>query len=86
MIESRGIVSLVSNSPVPKLRDDYILVKNGAVAMKPTDWQHTNGEGQPGATVGCDYAGIVMDVGPNVTTTPAKGATRLPHYSSTTEV
>ena len=73
VIKSRGIASLVLNSPVPRLRDDYILVKNVAVAINPTDWQHINGEGQPGATVGCDYAGIVIDMGPNVTKMFAKG-------------
>lgn len=26
--------------PVPKLRDDYILVKTEAVALNPTDWKH----------------------------------------------
>jgi NADPH:quinone reductase-like Zn-dependent oxidoreductase len=26
--------------PVPKLRDDYILVKVAAVALNPTDWKH----------------------------------------------
>lgn len=24
--------------PVPKLKDDYVLVKNKAVALNPTDW------------------------------------------------
>jgi NADPH:quinone reductase-like Zn-dependent oxidoreductase len=26
--------------PIPKLRDDYILVKVVAVALNPTDWKH----------------------------------------------
>lgn len=73
VIESRGIARLVSDSPVPRLRDDYILVKNVATAINPTDWQHVDGEGQPGAMVGCDYAGIVMEVGPHVTKPFAKG-------------
>ena len=73
VIQSRGIARLVSDSPIPKLRDDFILVKNVAVAINPTDWQHIDGEGQPGATVGCDYAGTVIDVGPAVTKSFAKG-------------
>ena len=73
VIESRGIARLVSDAPIPRLRDDYILVQNVAVAINPTDWQHIDGEGQSGAIVGCDYAGIVMDVGPNVTKLFAKG-------------
>ena len=73
VIESRGIAHLISDAPIPRLRDDYILVKNVAVAINPTDWQHIDGEGPAGATVGCDYAGIVMDVGPKVTKLFAKG-------------
>ncbi len=67
VIKSRGDASLVPDTPIPKLRDDYILVKNAAVAINPTDWQHVDGEGKPSATVGCDYAGTVLEVGNNVT-------------------
>jgi NADPH:quinone reductase-like Zn-dependent oxidoreductase len=28
----------VQEVPVPKLRDDYVLVKVNAVALNPTDW------------------------------------------------
>ena len=73
VIESRGIARLVSDAPIPTLRDDCILVKNVAVAVNPTDWQHIDGEGQYGTTVGCDYAGIVMEVGPKITKPFAKG-------------
>ena len=73
MIESRGNARLALDSPVPSLRDDYVLVKTVAVAINPTDWQHIDGEGQPGAIVGCDYAGTVMKVGPNVTKLFAQG-------------
>ena len=73
VIESRGNARLALDSPLPILRDDYILVKTVAVAINPTDWQHIDGEGQPGAIVGCDYAGTVMKVGPNVTKPFAQG-------------
>ena len=45
VIESRGIARLVSDAPIPRLRDDYVLVQNVAVAINPTDWQHIDGEG-----------------------------------------
>lgn len=73
VIKSRGNASLVSDAPVPRLRDDYILVKTVAVAINPTNWQHIDGEGPVGGTVGCDYAGTVVAVGPNVTKSFAKG-------------
>ena len=32
----------VEEASVPKLRDDYILVKTKAVALNPTDWKHVD--------------------------------------------
>ncbi|KAL3431468.1 chaperonin 10-like protein [Aspergillus tetrazonus] len=57
---------LVTDRPIPALRDDYILVKNVAVALNPTDWKHIAYLAPPGVLVGCDYAGIVEEVGKNV--------------------
>lgn len=73
VIKSRGDASLVSDSPIPALRDDSILVKTVAVALNPTDWQHIDGEGPLGGTVGCDYAGTVVAVGPKVAKSFATG-------------
>ncbi|KNG83239.1 protein TOXD [Aspergillus nomiae NRRL 13137] len=55
--------SLVTDRPIPALRDDYILVKTVAVALNPTDWKHIAFLAPPGALIGCDYAGIVEEVG-----------------------
>ncbi|OKL64423.1 Protein TOXD [Talaromyces atroroseus] len=57
---------LVNNRPIPVLRDDYILVKTVAVALNPTDWKHIAFLAPQGVLVGCDYAGIVEEVGKNV--------------------
>ena len=32
----------VEEVQIPKLRDDYILVKVKAVALNPTDWKHVD--------------------------------------------
>ncbi|KAH9221606.1 chaperonin 10-like protein [Leptodontidium sp. 2 PMI_412] len=58
---------------VPVLRDDYILVKVKAVALNPTDWKHVNWLTSEGARIGCDYAGIVEEVGSKVTKPFKKG-------------
>ena len=58
---------------VPKLRDDYINVKVHAVALNPTDWKHVDYLASPGARVGCDYAGVVVEVGRNVIKNFKKG-------------
>ncbi|KAK9234454.1 zinc-binding oxidoreductase protein [Lipomyces kononenkoae] len=57
---------IVSDRPIPRLRDDYILVKTVSVALNPTDWKHIEYLAPPGVLVGCDYAGIVQEVGKNV--------------------
>ncbi|KAI6347832.1 hypothetical protein MCOR25_010887 [Pyricularia grisea] len=57
----------VQTVALPKLRDGYILVKTTVVALNPTD-PHTvfDDEGaKPGSRVGCDYAGVVVQVGNN---------------------
>lgn len=65
-IKAAGKAELVTNAPIPKLRDGYILVKTAAVALNPTDWKHIDLLPSPGAIVGCDYSGIVQQVGPSV--------------------
>lgn len=70
-------VAKVVDAPIPKLpADDYILVKTTAVAINPTDWKHVDlADKMPcvGIWVGCDYAGIVEEVGPGVTKDFKKG-------------
>lgn len=64
----------VQEKAVPKLRDDYILVTTKAIALNPTDWKGIAGGQVPaGTTVGCDYAGIVEEVGSKVTRPFKKG-------------
>lgn len=72
VIQERKNAQVVEN-PIPKLRDDYILVKVHAVGLNPTDWKHVDFVSEKGAIVGCDYAGIVEEVGPKVTNGLKKG-------------
>jgi NADPH:quinone reductase-like Zn-dependent oxidoreductase len=32
----------VQEASIPRLRDDYIIVKTKAVALNPTDWKHVD--------------------------------------------
>ncbi|KAH6962358.1 chaperonin 10-like protein [Ilyonectria sp. MPI-CAGE-AT-0026] len=57
---------LVTDRPIPALRDDYILVKTVSVALNPTDWKHIEFLAPPGALIGCDYSGVVEAVGKDV--------------------
>lgn len=57
---------LVTDAPIPPLRPGYIQVKTAAVALNPTDWKHIDHRASKGAINGCDYAGVVEAVGPDV--------------------
>ncbi|KAI9729631.1 MAG: hypothetical protein M1818_008478 [Claussenomyces sp. TS43310] len=75
-LQNRGIVktaqgrATLGSVPVPKLRDDYVLVRTVAVALNPNDWQTLDDPFRPGTTrslLGSDAAGTVVEVGKAVT-------------------
>lgn len=65
--------SLVSDWPVPTLRDDYILVKTVSVAVNPSDWNLVTSLAAQGVLMGCDYSGTVEAVGKDVKKNFKKG-------------
>jgi NADPH:quinone reductase-like Zn-dependent oxidoreductase len=72
--EKAAIVDLPDRPELPA--DDYILVRTTAVALNPTDNKHIHWAEKVGCIntlVGCDYAGIVEEVGPGVTKQFKKG-------------
>lgn len=80
--ENRGLVKSGRNHAeiidlsIPRLRDDYILVKTVAVALNPADWQNLDEDfesGTPPLLLGNDAAGIIEAVGDNVTKRLKKG-------------
>ncbi|KAJ4335719.1 hypothetical protein N0V95_008822 [Ascochyta clinopodiicola] len=62
----KGVSELRSDVPLPKVQDNFIIVKTKAVALNPTDWKSLDGNPSKGAIVGCDYAGVVEEVGNGV--------------------
>lgn len=65
---------LVSNRPVPKLRDGHVLIKTVAVALNPAENKSMAwGLASNDCLVGCDFSGIVEEIGPQVSTTLKKG-------------
>ena len=68
-----GDAKLVSNLPIPKVREEWIVVKVVAVALNPTDWMHVDRLDKKGLIIGCDYAGVVEEVGSAVTNGLKKG-------------
>jgi len=67
-----GKAAVVSDAPIPTLRPTYMLVKTVAVAQNPTDWKHLTFVDKP-VTIGCDFAGVVEQVGSEVTLPWKKG-------------
>lgn len=49
--------------PIPKISPNEILVKVKAVALNPTDFKHLDAISPPNSIIGCDYAGVVHEVG-----------------------
>jgi len=75
VIKSKGEAAIEA-VPTPRLRDDYVLIKTTAVALNPTDWKHVDflfGGDPTGTRVGCDYCGVVQEVGDKVNKVFKKG-------------
>jgi NADPH:quinone reductase-like Zn-dependent oxidoreductase len=73
IVDANKSASVVQR-PLPAMRDDYILVKTISIALNPADWKHVKwGFARAGNLVGCDYAGIVEEVGTKVKKQFARG-------------
>lgn len=59
----------VQDVPIPQVRDGWLLVRTKAVALNPTDFKALYGPlaNEVGIKMGCDYAGVVEEVGTGVT-------------------
>ncbi|KAE8379056.1 chaperonin 10-like protein [Aspergillus bertholletiae] len=53
----------VQQVPIPTISADEILVQVKAVALNPTDFKHLDVVSPPNSTMGCDFAGVVHQVG-----------------------
>lgn len=73
LVTVEGNKAEIKEVSVPKLEDDEILVRTTAVTLNPTDWKHVALMSPPGNTVGCDFCGIVEELGPNTKSDVKKG-------------
>lgn len=69
----QGHTATIEEVPIPKLEDNRVLVKITAVAINPTDWKAIHTRDVPGARSGCDYVGVVQEVGSKVGKTYSVG-------------
>ena len=56
--------AIATEVTIPKLRDDYVIVKVKAVALNPTDWKHIDLLTSNGARVS-DFRAWVLGLGPS---------------------
>ena len=72
---SLGHAQVIDNVPLPKVLPEYILVQVTHVAVNPADYLYTDLEIVfiPDATIGCDYCGVVLEVGSAVVKKWKKG-------------
>lgn len=61
-------LGISQNVPLPPLYEpEMILIKTVAVPLNPCDWKMPARFPCPGATDGCDFAGIIVQISPNCT-------------------
>jgi len=65
-VQDNGELALDAASPFPTLQPNTILVKTVAVALNPTDHKMATRFPIPGMTIGCDFAGTIVALGPGV--------------------
>ncbi|KAI0009476.1 GroES-like protein [Xylariaceae sp. FL0662B] len=64
----RGDLIISQDAPLPELQPDMLLIKTVAVAVNPVDAKLTRSMASEGAVAGCDCAGVVLSMGPDVPT------------------
>ncbi|GKZ30066.1 hypothetical protein AbraIFM66950_007674 [Aspergillus brasiliensis] len=67
VVQRPNSLRCVTNSPVPCLAGDQILVQTRAVALNPSDWKMLEAAtATPGAISGSDFAGVIVACGEQV--------------------
>jgi NADPH:quinone reductase-like Zn-dependent oxidoreductase len=72
IIKEHGVAAL-TDIKEQTMRPDYVKVKTVALAVNPTDLDHTTGTGRVGGILGCDLSGIVEEVGEECKSDVQKG-------------
>lgn len=62
-----GHVEIRWDRPYPLRRPDYVIAETKAFALNPTDNHHIDSLAGTEPIIGCDWSGIVREVGENLT-------------------
>jgi NADPH:quinone reductase-like Zn-dependent oxidoreductase len=65
VVENLG-EAIIAEVPMPIVSSHHALVKTTAVALNPIDYMCIDNYSSSGTIVGCDFAGIVTEVGDEV--------------------
>ncbi|KAJ9479196.1 putative zinc-binding dehydrogenase [Pseudozyma hubeiensis] len=77
LVTVEGNKTELQEVPLPTLDKDEILVRTLAVTINPTDWKHVAMISGPGNRVGCDFVGVVEELGPEVQNTSLSKGDRV---------
>lgn len=70
-VQRAGQIHLVEDAPLPEIGPDEVLVQVKAIAINPFDAKSLDLSPTMGATMGCDFAGVVTSLGEDVEKTPS---------------
>lgn len=57
-----GQLQIIHKAPTPQVEPGTAIVRTTAVGLNPTDYKIPSSFPTPGATAGCDYAGVVVQI------------------------
>lgn len=57
-----GKLEIVRTAPTPQVEPGTAIVRTAAVGLNPTDYKIPSSFPTPGATAGCNYAGVVVQI------------------------
>lgn len=66
IVTSPGKAEVVDDLAIPSADPGQVLIKVHAVGLNPSDWMALDALGRPGAGLGYDFAGQIVEVGENV--------------------
>lgn len=66
LVATRGKAEVVNDLAIPSPDAGEVLIRVHAVGLNPSDWMALDGLGRPGAGLGYDFAGEVVEAGKNV--------------------
>jgi aspyridone synthetase trans-acting enoyl reductase len=65
-IKGPGEIGITTSSPIPHVEANEVLVQVVCVAVNPVDGKSTDLSPSLGATIGCDFSGVIVSIGSEV--------------------